>query len=383
MLQRTLATTLFLALAAAGLPVLAAPLSPDPVPAAAAVPATPTQAEVMRIPDELRALVHARVVAPGPGPTARLERLVELIFGERGMALEYDYQTTRTVAETWRDRRANCLSFSLLFVALAREAGLDADVQEVGEVLAWYEDQGIVYNADHVNVGVRVGSQTKIVDLDRNVLVSRERPHIVSDTRAMAHYHNNRGAELLAAGDEAAALAALRASLADDAGFVAAWNNLGVLLQRQEDLRGAEQAFLTALDLRPFYGAALSNLVALYRRSGQDGKARSYARRQERVQRNDPFHQFMLAVRCENGGDYACAIRHYRTAIRIQDGQHQFHFGLARAYFLAGDLQRARRELVRAHELGTTSQVRQVYLRKLEHLRHWREATAAHAAPRG
>lgn len=361
-----------------------APAPQPPLPAApvdAYVP--PTAVAVMEIPPALRQLVHERVDLPCGSQDERLQRLVALMFDADGLGLRYDHHATRSVAGIWQQREANCLSYTLLFVALARELGFDARVQEAGEVLAWYEEAGIVYNASHVNVSLRIGGQRKTVDFDRSIIAARGTPRLIGTERAMAHFHNNRGAELMAEGRFDAALASLQASLQADRGFSPAWNNLGVLLQRQEDLRGAEQAFLTALALRPSYGAALSNLVALYRRSGQDGKARSYARRQERVQRNDPFHQFMLAVRCENGGDYACAIRHYRTAIRIQDGQHQFHFGLARAYFLAGDLQRARRELVRAHELGTTSQVRQVYLRKLEHLRHWREATAAHAAPRG
>ena len=370
---------LLLALALAAAPVHAT--TPAlPAESAQAEATVPAQAEVMHVPTELRRLVQQQVVAPGGSQQARLERLAELVFAESGLALQYDYQTTRTVARTWHDRRANCLSFTLLFVALAREAGLDAEVQEVGEVLAWYEDQGVVYNVDHVNAVVHIGGRTSVVDLDRNILASRQRPRRVSDARAMAHYHNNRGAELLAAGEATAALASLRASLADDAGFVPAWNNLGVVLQRQGDLEGAEQAFLAALGLQPSFAAALSNLVALYQRTGRTERAREYARRQQRIQRNDPFHQFLLAVRCENRGDYDCAIGHYRDAIRLQQDQHPFHFGLSRAYFLDGQPRRARRELLRAHALADTSQVRAIYLRKLEHLQRWRERGAAQAS---
>jgi hypothetical protein len=38
--------------------------------------------------------------------------------------------------------------------------------------------------------------------------------------------------------------------------------------------------------------------------------------------------------------------------VRLYDTAHQFHFGLARVYFLAGQLKRADRELLRAQELG-------------------------------
>ena len=42
----------------------------------------------------------------------------------------YD-EITRTASETFRARRGNCLSFSNMFVAMARDVGLDVQFQEV------------------------------------------------------------------------------------------------------------------------------------------------------------------------------------------------------------------------------------------------------------
>ena len=366
---------------------LAAPSEPahaatSPSRTAAGTATVPDAADILALPPGLQAELHARVVAPGGSRDQKLQRLADYVFGDDGLALQYDNEVTRTVAQTWRDRRANCLSFTLLFVALARAAGLEAQVQEVGEVLAWYRDAGVIYNANHVNAGIRNGVQRQTVDLDSNILATRDRPRGVSDARAIAHFHNNRGAELMAAGDPAAARASLDASLASDAGFVPAWNNLGVLLLRQGDTRGAERAYLAALRLQPEHGPTLNNLVALYRRTGDLRQADRYAWRLEKAQRSDPFHQFMRALECENGGDYACAIARYRRAIRLQDGEHQFHFGLARAYFLSGDPDRAQRELQRAYALGSSDTVRSVYRRKLEHLRRWREQATTGAPAR-
>ncbi|AKC88034.1 transglutaminase-like domain-containing protein [Pseudoxanthomonas suwonensis] len=350
-------------------------LAPVPATAAAAVP---DAAQVMAVPGELREVVRQRVVAPGGSRSQRLERLADYVFGDDGLALEYDNSTTRTVAEVYRDRKANCLSFTLLFVALAREAGLEAQVQEVGEVLAWYQDEGVIYNANHVNVGVRVGTQWQVVDVDTNILAARNRPRGIDDRRAMAHFHNNRGAELLVEGDSGGARAALLAALEDDPDFVAAWNNLGVLLLREGDVRGAEHAYFSALRRNHQHAATLSNLVGLYRRNGDVRMQRRYEWRLDSVQNSDPFHQFMRALECENNGDYDCAVARYRRAIRLQDGEHTFHFGLARVYFLSGDLPRAQRELGRAYTLGGSEQVRSVYRQKLENLRRWRQQASSH-----
>lgn len=342
--------------------------------------AVPTEAEVMAVPAELREVVMERVAAPGGSRDDRLDRLAAYVFDDDGLDLQYDNEMTRTVAEVYRDRKANCLSFTLLFVALAREVGLEAQVQEVGEVLAWYQDEGVIYNANHVNVGVRTGTQWQVVDVDTNILAARNRPRNIDDRRAMAHFHNNRGAELMAAGDPRAH-ALLQAALADDPDFVPAWNNLGVLLLRGGDVHGAEFAYMTALRRNGEHAATLSNLVTLYRRSGDERLQRRFEWRLDKVQRTDPFHQFMLALECENDGDYRCAVARYKRAIRLQGDEHQFHFGLARAYFLAGDLGRAQRELGRAYTLGGNEKVRSVYRQKLDSLQRWREQASSQLDP--
>jgi Flp pilus assembly protein TadD len=361
---------------------LIAALSMAPFPALAEQATAPTtvleQAEIMAVPLELRAEAQRRVVAPGGPPEQRLERLADFMFGGDGLRLQYDHRMTRTVAEVYRDRQANCLSFALLFVALAREAGLEAQVRELGEVLAWYQDQGVIYNANHVNVGVRIGGHWWVVDVDSDILAVRDRPRVIEDHRVVALFHNNRGSERMAAGDMAAARDLLQAAMATDPTLVGPWNNYGVLLMREGDLRGAERAYLRALEANPRRAATLSNLVTLYERTADPRRAH-YARKLDRIRHTDPFHQFQLALQCENGGDFGCAIARYQRAIRLQPDQHSFHFGLARAYFLYGDLPRAQRELDRALALGDTDPVRDIYRQKLEGLQRWREQDSSQA----
>jgi tetratricopeptide (TPR) repeat protein len=341
----------------------------------------PTEQQVMVVPDALREAVRERVVASGGTRAEQLEKLAAFVFDDGGLMLRYDNETTRTVAEVYRDRKANCLSFTLFFVALAREIGLEAQVQEVGEVLAWYQDEGVIYSADHVNVGVRTAVQWQVVDVDSNIIAARSRPRGIDDRRAMAHFYNNRAAERMAIGDPGSAQALLTAALAEAPDFVPALNNLGVLRTRMNDHAGAEEAYLAALRHQRNNAPTMMNLVALYHRTGDARKARSFQRRLDKVQHSDPFHQFMLALECENNGDYDCAVSHYKRAIRLQGDEHQFHFGLARVYFLSGNLDLAKRELARAHTLGDTDQVRTIYRKKLESLRRWREQASSQFDP--
>src|SRR5690606_983448 len=110
-------------------PVAALP-PPPTLPTVQAVQHIPGIDEVLEIPPDLRAMLQERVIARGGSREDRIELLAAMVLEAGGLALEYDNDRTRTVAETWRDRRANCLSFTLVFVALARAAGLEARVQE-------------------------------------------------------------------------------------------------------------------------------------------------------------------------------------------------------------------------------------------------------------
>lgn len=341
--------------------------------AGTSTPAMPTPQQVFAIPPAMRDMLHTQVINRSYSREQRLQALVEMIFDRHGLDLQYDADATLTVSEIWQQRRANCLAFTLMFVALAREAGIQARVQEVGQVVSWYQDQaqGLVYSVGHVNAGVGFAGRFATVDLDRNVLYDRRGPLPISQARALAHFYNNRGAERMASGDLVGARTFFNAALAQDNSFAATWNNLGVLENRTGDAAAARRALETALRLDGRQDAALTNASALYRKLGMVVQAQALEQRLQSVQREDPFAQYMLGAEAERAGQLDQAIRYYRQAVRLYDTAHQFHFGLARAYFLAGQLKRADRELLRAQELGGAPQQAR-YQAKLDSLARWR-----------
>ncbi|MFI8718476.1 tetratricopeptide repeat protein [Stenotrophomonas sp. NPDC077464] len=377
-MKRWQSLVLLVLLACPAVPASAGPPPPLLAPVNALQP-VPSPEDILRIPPDLAALLQQRVIAPVNSREQRLERLVHLIFDADGMHLEYDPYATNTLAETWQTQRANCLSFTLMFVTLARAAGIDARVQEVAQVVTWHQDEGVIYNVGHVNVGLTLNGRTAVVDLDRNVLYDRYGPRPISEARALAHFYNNRGAAQMADGNTAQARAYLDAALAIAPAFAAGWNNLGVLDTRMGDLGQARQDYETALQLQPRHVAALTNASALYQRLGDGRRAERLARRLEQVQKADPFAQFRMGNEAEQRHDYAQAIDYYTRAIRLYGTAHQFHFGLARAYFLAGDTRRASLEMARARDLsGDDADVlRSTYQAKLDSLQRLRQRTAA------
>lgn len=311
----------------------------------------PNWETVVAVPPELHAQFDAKILQQLQTPQQRVQRIVEFMLGPEGLALQYDLDTTRTVAETLDGRRGNCLSFTLTFVTLAREAGLDAYVQETDQVLVALHAGNMVFHSGHVNAGLRIRGQRFVIDFDRTVVPTSRPPKAISDQRALAHYYNNRGAEQMTAGDFPVARSYFDAAIGQAPDFVSAWNNLGVLHLRNGDLRAAERAYLAALEQSPKYVPTLSNLTGLYQQLDEEKKLVVYQRRLDEVQRRDPFHNFILGLQHESRGDHAQALDHYLRAIRLHRREPQFHLAAARIYGRLGDQRGVERSLARAQAL--------------------------------
>ena len=78
------------------------------------------------------------------------------------------------------------------------------------------------------------------------------------------------GEEASRSGDSKTALAAFNKAISLDPSSDMAWFNRGVLLEAQQDARGARQAFQICLDVNPNHAPATANLCILLERIGDD-----------------------------------------------------------------------------------------------------------------
>jgi tetratricopeptide (TPR) repeat protein len=346
--------------------LLANPAQPPLPDAAEPPPASPAQ--VMALSPELRARLHDEVLAGTKSPRARFNRLLHLVFDPGGLGLAYQDDATRTVAQTYATHTANCLSFTMLFIALAREAGLDAHPQEIRETLAWRQDSGIFYRVDHVNTIVRIGDTEYLVDILRDSVIALDAPKTVSDRRLLAHYYNNLAIADLAQNRIAPAMNEMETALGLDAGYATNWSNAGVIYVRNGDDAAAEKAYAKALALEPNNTSALANRANLAEREGDHASEEQFRRRLDRQQQSDPFFHFLQAEEDEQAGDYAHAIGHYEHAIRLHAGEPRFYAALAHAYALSGDTRSAIRAYQHAEWLSSGS-AREDYRKQADALR--------------
>jgi Flp pilus assembly protein TadD len=254
-------------------------------------------------------------------------KLLEIIDGleEHGM-FSHDYaEVTRTASATFHDRQGNCLSFTMLFVGLARAAGLTATYQSVEVPPTWAND-GQVVIASHVNAVVRTGRSEETV-VDFNIRGAQKDLHSqrVSDAYALGLFYTNLGAEALLRAEYAASLAYLREAAHVYPDIAGLWVNLGVLYARHGRYEHAEAAYLRALAIDKSEQSALGNLVLVYEALGKPQLVEEYRDRVRAYRDRNPYYHFALATRAYEQQQFANALTALRKAVRLKSDEHEFY----------------------------------------------------------
>jgi tetratricopeptide (TPR) repeat protein len=337
----------------AGAPLVATPDTAPPV----------AEDEVLLVSPEMQAFLD-RHVARRAGSVSRLRQLVGAILDEKSLGLEYD-ESTRTAAETFRARRGNCLSFSSMFLAMARRAGLRAYYQEVDTPPDWTLRNEVLVLNRHVNVLVDTGrGGDHEVDFNLDGVQTRDHRRRISDARALSHYDNNVAIERMQAGDAAAAFRYLRRAVRREPAFAPAWTNMGILYRRQGHLAHAEAAYLQALAADGRDLVAMSNLTRLYEQLGDHERAAGYRRRVTRHRDRNPYYRFQLAREAVLARDYDAAISHLHYAVDHRRDEDRFYFLLGVSYAGKGDVAAARKWFARAERIAGTDALKRSYASK-------------------
>lgn len=268
------------------------------------------------------------------------------------LAFDYDPRITLPADEAFRQRRGNCLAFSSLFVAMAREAGLNAWFQEVKIPPNWSSVNDNMLVSKHVNAVIQDRGKAYTVDVSRRDRESFEVTRRISDSEAQAQFYNNRGADALINDDLPRAYAYFKRALEADTQLPFIWSNLGVVYRRNEQIDDALMAYHTALRIDPDQPVALNNLFIYYEDEGDLESAETYRRRVERNRRKNPYYLHYLAEIANFEQRYEEAIPLLNRAISIEQEDYRFHYTLAQSQYQAGENQLARASLNRALELA-------------------------------
>ena len=335
-------------------------------------------ADIFKVSPEMRAYLDSRV-AEEVAKHGGARGLVEALFKDRRLKLDYDAEYTRNAAQAFEARAGNCLSLAIVTGAMAKEIGLEVRYQSVKTSEHWERDGDLLELVGHVNVSVGMpvpkirtwgfNADRWTVDFlpasDMKGLVTRP----ISESRIAAMYMNNRAAEALARRRTDDAYWWIRSGAASDPAFSSLYNTLGVTYLRKGMLAQAESALRFALSLEPDSSETWNNLAVVLRRDGRAEQAASIERQ------HPPSGAAALAAAIDGGmkanesGDYARALELFTRALRKSSDNHELHYLLAVTYLNLGDRRRAMEHLLEAEDNSTTARQRSIYASKAELLK--------------
>jgi len=296
--------------------------------------------------------------------------LLRSILYPSGLDLKYDARATFTAEETFHHARANCLSFTNLFIAMARHVGMHVQYNEVDVPPIWDLVNGktLVLNK-HVNALVTRRDRVRhVVDLRLEEFEFYYEQRTISDQLAFAQHYNNKAMGYLVAGEYVDALRYLVKALTLQPKVSYLWNNLGALYRRAGNLQAAEKSYLIALSENSGDLTAYSNLARFYKDTGDEKLAAYFEQKVHYYRMQNPYFLYGLSQQAFVEKDYELARKYAMKAIHHYDKEHRFFFLLGAIYQQIGNKELATVNFNKALELSGDREQQARYKNKMDRL---------------
>ena len=312
--------------------------------------------EVLNLTPEMRAFTR-KLVGRSLPPLERAKRLVHVLVRKDFFPKGYYTEHTRTASEVYDKRSGNCLSYTNLFVAMARELGIRAHFQFARIPPSWTSDSGYLVRSRHINVLVsdKKLSSSNWVTIDFNKVASASiypsKP--VSDAFALSSYYNNLAVDKLYTRDYKSTVALLAQAIEIEPNNSDAWVNLAAVYSKHNKDAETQAAFEAALRAEPGHESALAGLARLYRDRGKLETAAIYTNEIRSRRERDPYFQFATAQAAYENKAYEKSLKHIDKAIELR-ARGSFFYLKALVHYARNELSMANTSLKQAQDRKRT-----------------------------
>ena len=336
-----------------------------PVEAVADLAPTP---DLLALDQDMRDFVET-YTGDARGRRERLLNLHRAVSGSATLGIDYDPAAEGTASDAFHSQTANCLSYANMFVAMAREADLDARYQWVEVRPQWTRLGERVAVRLHVNAVVHLNKRDRyMVDIDplpsRDIAGSQE----ISDDDASALFHSNVAMDALAGEDLVQAWTHAVRALQLSPRMSHLWVNLGAVYRHSDQYRAAEAAYLQALELDSMERSAMNNLMVLYELEGNKEQREYWAAKVDRYRDRNPYYHAWLGDQAASEGDWRSALGHYQEALELQPEDSNLHFALGIIYAELDQPKAALRYIQQALDRASLLRDRETYRVKYEEI---------------
>ncbi|NTS76601.1 tetratricopeptide repeat protein [Catenovulum sp. SM1970] len=337
-----------------------------------------TKADIFKLDPEIIDTVRGQFEL-GQRAQIRIEAFMQQVLGKPNVDILYQAHADLTASQAYRNKTANCLSLSIMAYALAQQAKLDVEFQEVKVPELWTMRNGNRLANGHVNVRIlakdylhdgRHITYERTLDFAPEIAAQKFRAKRISKPRVQALFYNNKAAQAIIDENYDLAYAYIKAALNLYNADSPTWSNLGLIYKRKGLYELAENTFLKAASLDQKNYTPLDNLVGLYQKTGRDQEAEDLKAELEYKRKKNPFYHALKGDIAYKEGNMELAIKSYKKAIKLDSSPDEFYFGIAKAYFELGDNELALKYLNKAKLKTDFNDVARRYQRKINALQN-------------
>lgn len=278
-------------------------------------------------------------------------KVLQLAFFHKG-EFEFTYEQARTLTgeEAFLARHGNCMSFTSLFVAMARSLDLPVFLMSVRRQPEVEREGGLVVVNRHVVAGFRAPNKIYTYDFYVTSTGPYLSSRVIDDLMASAIYHTNIGGLAIREDELDSALENLNIATVLAPEWAPAWVNLGVAQFRLGQLDAAIGSLQQAMVVEPGNSSALVNLSKIYAKQGRDVEAET-AMRAAAEGTHNPFTLIAMADVEMTRGNFDEARKYLRRARWWYAKEPEVYDALARLATFEEDLEKTEKYSNRALEL--------------------------------
>lgn len=283
----------------------------------------------------------------------KINHLLDALFGENGDEFSYVPRLTLNAAQAFEQRQGNCLTFAILFVTLARNAGLDAHFNEVDFAPSWAQDGEVFVESGHVNIVVHGETQDYVIEwLDFYMDAGGQIANPISDERAFAHYYNNFASRALGESELSESRQLLDLAIEMDPSNANVLQNDGIYWLKVGDMKRAEKSLIKASRLAKKNSSIHYLLAEFYRKTENPKKAVSHEKKAKRNAHLNPFHLHKLALEAKEKEDYRQSIKLLKKAIHLMPTYRKLRYDLAKCYVASGSARDLEHAMAKAMQIS-------------------------------
>ncbi|WP_232056444.1 tetratricopeptide repeat protein [Pseudoalteromonas sp. A25] len=343
-----------------------------------------TQNDVFRLDSKITSKLTS-YFNDGPPHLSQAEALMQFLVDNGEASMAYQSNANLTASEAFDNLNANCLSLSILAYSLSEFLGFDGQFQRVHIPEYWDQTQGYSLLTGHVNLVVSEANRSLgaahvlyskpksiTIDFDPN---SREQDFPVSNitkNRILSMFYSNKGAMALIDKDYDLAYSYFKAAINTDPYYSGAWGNLGIVFRVTGFEQQAEQVYKQALALNPQNSNVLGNLALLYKMTDREAAGDQILARLDDRRKSNPYYQIVKGNEAISANKLSEALAYFRQAKKLDSRLHDSYFGMAKVYYLRGEIELSKHYLSKAYEYSNYEHDRTRYQGKLQ----WLQAVA-------